>query len=107
MRFTNMFLMNAGKHFLNYSICRNRLSQLIKKRRKSFTYCMSIILFACGQQCFAQLEGSISWVGTTDGNWHEPANWDLGRVPNSNDQVVIDLADDDIIITISYMSLQI
>jgi hypothetical protein len=26
---------------------------------------------------------AIRWIGATDGNWSNPANWDLGRVPNN------------------------
>ncbi|MBL9168135.1 MAG: hypothetical protein JNN07_10375 [Verrucomicrobiales bacterium] len=24
------------------------------------------------------------WIGTADGDWNNPANWDIGRVPNDN-----------------------
>ena len=38
---------------------------------------------------FTAVEGSIFWVNPTGGAWNDPANWDLGRVPNIIDDVVI------------------
>ena len=34
----------------------------------------------------------IRWNSTISGDWHTPSNWDLGRVPNSLDEVIINVA---------------
>ena len=33
----------------------------------------------------------IRWIAPGGGNWHDAANWDLGRVPGDLDSVIIDL----------------
>ena len=45
------------------------------------------------------LAPTIVWDGSSDGDgdntsWHDPRNWDLDRVPNASDEVLIDVADD-------------
>jgi hypothetical protein len=42
---------------------------------------------------FSLVEGTIFWVGG-DGNWNDPQNWDLERVPNESDIVRADVASD-------------
>lgn len=37
---------------------------------------------------FSVAELKVTWTGT-DGDWSNPSNWDLGRVPNENDIAVI------------------
>ena len=32
----------------------------------------------------------LDWMGSADGDWHDPSNWSLGLVPESIDDVVID-----------------
>jgi|GEM_PF-4872503 len=32
---------------------------------------------------------TIAWIGTSGGDFNDPKNWDLGRVPNANDDVLI------------------
>ena len=34
-------------------------------------------------------DSSITFLGTVDSDWSNPANWDLSRLPNSSDNVVI------------------
>ncbi len=35
------------------------------------------------------LLATISWIGGAFGSWSDSANWDTGRLPNSNDDVII------------------
>ncbi len=43
----------------------------------------------------------ITWISDTDGDWNEPTNWDLGRIPDVNDTVVIDRPAADVTVTLS------
>ena len=36
------------------------------------------------------LLATIRWINPAGGSWHEAGNWDLGRVPGTGDDVVID-----------------
>jgi len=37
----------------------------------------------------AGLAGGIQWASAADGNWSDPTNWDLGRVPTAQDTIFI------------------
>src|SRR5947209_4678384 len=37
------------------------------------------------------LLSTINWIGGS-GNWHDPTQWDAGRVPGSGDDAVINLS---------------
>jgi len=39
--------------------------------------------------CPASRSETVSWIGTTDGSWQNPSNWNTSSVPSVNDTVVI------------------
>jgi hypothetical protein len=41
---------------------------------------------------FTIAQGTILWTNSAGGDWSNPANWDLGRVPNAGDDVYISAA---------------
>ncbi|MCE9591901.1 MAG: Ig-like domain-containing protein [Planctomycetes bacterium] len=43
---------------------------------------------------FSVGQASIGWINTAGGFWDDPANWDAGRVPGANDDVIIDVPGD-------------
>jgi hypothetical protein len=43
----------------------------------------------------------IRWIGEADGLWTSITNWSTGRVPGPSDNVVIDLPNVDVVVTIS------
>lgn len=47
-----------------------------------------------------QMLTAVSWIATTDGFWDVGANWSTGVVPTSNDDVTLDLAGSDPVITV-------
>jgi len=48
------------------------------------TGCLLAVI--CGMTTEA---ATIKWTNTDGGNWSVPANWDLNRVPGSDDDVVV------------------
>ena len=55
-----------------------------------------LILFYASQMQFPLSQGTIAWDGNTDGDgdnssWNDPLNWNLDRIPNSEDDVYIGL----------------
>jgi len=59
---------------------------------------------------FAPTGVTITWDGSTDTDWDTPANWDLGRIPTSVDDLVIPNVTNDPIIpagTYSYNSIDV
>ncbi len=60
------------------------------------------VIFLFQIQAFSQ--GTISWDGNLDGDgdnssWNDPLNWNLDRIPNSEDDVYIGLFDSDVVIS--------
>ncbi len=53
-------------------------------RRHVFAFSLMSAALASG----AQAQTVITWVGLGNGDWYNGANWDLGRAPGSNDDVV-------------------
>ena len=43
---------------------------------------------------------AVFWIRTTDGLWSDPLNWSTGAVPGPDDNVVIDLAQDDVTVAL-------
>ncbi len=50
-----------------------------------FISLISILLFS--SQVFS---GNAKWTGHVDSDWNDPANWDSGSLPGSNDHITID-----------------
>jgi hypothetical protein len=38
---------------------------------------------------FSVVAATIAWINSPGGDWNNPGNWDLGRVPNATDNVLI------------------
>ena len=47
------------------------------------------------------LTPTVSWIGTGNGQWNDPANWSTGRVPQPSDIVAIERDNAQLTITIS------
>lgn len=49
-------------------------------------------LSGASSAAFTTVSAVIAWINAAGGNWSQPANWSLGRVPLPTDSVVIALA---------------
>lgn len=50
------------------------------------------LTFICLTAFLVKLNAAtITWTGTTNNLWEEPTNWDVGIVPTSTDDVVINI----------------
>jgi hypothetical protein len=53
---------------------------------------ISILVFAISSLLGSTFAATITWDGSTNRVWDEPSNWDLSRLPTSNDTAILPIA---------------